>query len=236
MFPRILPCLLQRSEPRWGAKPCTLRSQCTRHSSSQTTPSCRPSTLSPLTSCRGCTASALCKPCTWTTGLLVTHTSKGWGRPSQRWQPPRVWSIPGFPSQRYPSQPQPSFSIQSKPALRTASPRCTKTGRGLTLPTWPSPPLKRIRRKLRIWRSWQPSPSWASCPPTENPPGAGSHPRLKRNLFASSAAGISPSPTTSSSTRGPTQTSGHILVTFATRLSEDKIISETTGKIVKINK
>lgn len=152
--PGLSPCLLQRFEPRWGAKPCTLRSPCTRPSSSQTTPSCRPSTLSPLTSCRDCTASARCKPCTWTTGLLATHTSKDWGRQSQRWQPPRAWWTPGFPSQRYPSQPQRSSSIQNKPQLHTASPHCTRTGRGLTSPTWPSPPLRRTRRRLRIWRSW----------------------------------------------------------------------------------
>lgn len=156
LFPSGLsPCLLQRSEPRWGAKPCTLRSPCTQPSSSPTTPSCRPSTLSPLTSCRGCTASARCKPCIWTTGLLVTRTSKDWGQRSQRWQPPRVWWTPGFPSQRYPSQPQPNSSIQNKQALRTASPRCIRTGRGLISPTWPSLPLRRTRRKLRIWWSWQ---------------------------------------------------------------------------------
>ncbi|CAB1424302.1 unnamed protein product [Pleuronectes platessa] len=63
--PSWLPlCPLQRSESRWGAKPCTLRSPCTRPFSSQTTPSCRPSTRSQLTSCRDCTASARCKPCT----------------------------------------------------------------------------------------------------------------------------------------------------------------------------
>ena len=149
--PGSSPCLLQRSEPRWGAKPCTLRSPCTRPFSSQTTPSCRPSTLSPLTSCRGCTASALCKLCTWTTGLLVTRTSKDWGRRSRRWQPPRVWWTPGFPSQRYPSQR--NSSTLNKPALRTACPRCTRTDRGLTSPTWPSLQHRRTRRKLRIWRS-----------------------------------------------------------------------------------
>lgn len=207
-----------------------LRSHCTRPSSSQTTPSCRPSTLSPLTSSRGCTASALCRPCTWTTGLWVTHTSKDWGRQSQRWQPLRVWSTQGFPSRRCLSQPQPSFSTQSKQASRTASPRCTKTDRDLTSPTWPWPPLRRTRRKLRTWRSWQPFPSWANCPRTENPHGAGSHPKPKRNLFASSAAGISPSPTTSSSTRGPIQTSGPIPATSATKPSEGKTTLETTGK------
>ena len=153
--PGLPPCLLQRSESRWGAKPCTLRSPCTRPSSSQTTPSCRPSTRSQLTSCRGCTASARCKPCTWTTGLLVTRTFKDWGRRSRRWQLRRVWSTPGFPSQRYPSQPQRSSFIQNRQPWGTASRCCTRTGRGLTSPTWPSLPLRRTRRRLRIWRSWR---------------------------------------------------------------------------------